>query len=445
MRNTFRESRLSRKQILLAAILYFAVAQFATAQEVQNARDADSSETVNVVVPTPDESDNIFQRKINVKAEVRYRGEIDARRPEVEGRENAIDVHYLRTTVGATITPVPDVSGTIQVRDARTFGSAGSTIGVDNQALDLHQAFARLDNFLMDDLSAKLGRQEMNLGNQRLVGAVAWHNRGRTFDGVRFGLQKDFGSIDLFATRTNNTVGGAGDNQHFFGLWNTFRIGDESKLNVFALYDNNTTPLAEGADSGCGMLGRGTVGLYYNGQFDDLSLEVEGGWQGGTQAVGDIAMSLNDISAHFVSATLGYDLGDVDVKALYTRLSGDDDPGDSTVSTFITLFATNHKFYGAMDYFPALSGAAGLQDISVGVRAEVSSSSWLMLDGHMFMPAIEGDAFGTEIDLQFKHAYDKKVSIVAGFSAFLPADGFGTAIFGDGNGFWGFLMLTAGL
>ena len=47
-------------------------------------------------------------------------------------------------------------------------------------------------------------------------------------------------------------------------------------------------------------------------------------------------------------------------------LSGDDDPTDGTYKVFDTLYATNHKFYGFMDYFlniPVHTFGLGLRDV----------------------------------------------------------------------------------
>ena len=45
------------------------------------------------------------------------------------------------------------------------------------------------------------------------------------------------------------------------------------------------------------------------------------------------------------------------------------------------------------------------------------------------------DNLGQEIDFTVKYTYNSAMSIVGGFSAFLPGDDFG----GDDNAYWGYL------
>ena len=390
-----------------------------------------------------------FSRSVRVSGQVRFRSEIDRRRPLAPGGEDAYDYHLLRTRLAVTIMPAPGVTGMVQAQDSRTFGSSGSTLGVDPNAFDLHQAWLRVDRFPADGHSITLGRQELSYGNERLIGAVGWHNRGRVFDALKLRSEHRWGSIDLFASRTNDRTGlsaGAGSgNEHLFGLWGTVQPSDRQTLDLFVLYDNDNTKLSFGPDSGSDIRNRGTYGVRWLGSVSDLTFELEGAYQNGEQSLLPDPSDSTDIAtigAYMASARASLRLGKADVGLLYTRLSGDDDPLDTEVNTFNTLFATNHKFYGYMDYFPGV--ATGLQDIALLLGLRAGERTTLALDGHYFLPAVSGDPYGTEVDLTATHRYNEAVTFVVGGSLFLPDDGF-AGLLGEENGYWGYLMVTVGL
>ena len=66
-----------------------------------------------------------------------------------------------------------------QVQDARSWGSELNTLtdaGAD--AFDMHQGY--VDMGRTTAFTARLGRQEMPLADERLVGAVGWSNTIRS-------------------------------------------------------------------------------------------------------------------------------------------------------------------------------------------------------------------------------------------------------------------------
>ena len=119
----------------------------------------------------------------------------------------------------------------------------------------------------------------------------------------------------------------------------------------------------------------------------------------------------------------------------YEYVSGDPEPNDSDREAFNTLFATNHKFYGHMDYFlnmgPDLNDL-GLQDIVAKVRAPIFDNTGLGADFHWFMTAQEdinsdpnarwngSNNLGQEVDLWLKHQYNDYLNFQAGYSFFVP-------------------------
>src|SRR5690606_27004302 len=122
-----------------------------------------------------------------------------------------------------------------------------------------------------------------------------------------------------------------------------------------------------------------------------------------------------------LSATYRFD--NFSIGAAYELLSGTDRTETEKDRTFNTLYATNHKFYGTMDYFIALprdTKNGGLQDIYATVQYEPVQHLKLRLDGHQFSlaeditdPTAPGQTLdrnlGVEIDFQAAYALTKDV------------------------------------
>ncbi|MBK5098678.1 MAG: alginate export family protein, partial [Gemmatimonadetes bacterium] len=116
--------------------------------------------------------------KFRVDGQFRLRFEADGRTVGVD--PDAAVLSRIRLGGGVLLADWIDVYA--QFQDSRSWGSELNTL-TDKSAdlMDMHQVFAVLGS--SPSFKAKLGRQEVNLGDQRLVGAVDWSNTGRSFDG----------------------------------------------------------------------------------------------------------------------------------------------------------------------------------------------------------------------------------------------------------------------
>ncbi|MCB0713736.1 MAG: alginate export family protein [Ignavibacteriae bacterium] len=397
------------------------------------------------------------ERLVKVGGEVRYRYEVDGRRVAEKGNDKFSDLHLLRTRANITVTPSSDLQGTIVLQDSRAFGDEQNTLDGSADFLDIHQAFFLLPDFLNTGVDVQVGRQEFGYANERLVGAVGWSNVGRSFDAIRLKRGEKWGSIDLFASRLGSSVSFDSLNllndfssTNFYGLWSTVKFADNHKGDFFALFDNNTREIAQGIDSGSSIQNRITAGTFLRGTLSPINYEAEFAWQGGSGRAG--SDTLSSYAGIMIAGKVLYAQKSFKVGGLYTMLSGDDDPTDDQLQTFNTLFATNHKFYGYMDFFPGNSGSAGLQDIGLTSWLKVSDNASIALDGHLFTTAVDvagENALGKEIDATFNYAYKTEgnpslVTFTLGASLFL-ADNLMKGVVGGDTGWWGYLMVRAGL
>jgi len=235
------------------------------------------------------------------------------------------------------------------------------------------------------------------------------------------------------------------DSQNLFGVVGSYPFSDGQNVEFLALLDNNTVGIIGGPDSGESMLSRFTVGAAATGSKSGFDYEAEAYFQGGDAFAAELT-ERSSISAYLVSGKVGYVVSpekNVRVGAFYTIVSGDEDPADGEFGNFNTLFATNHKFYGFMDYFLGFGGPSGLRDAGLSVGFNVSDPFKVMVDVHHFTADQEqadaGTVFGQELDVTGIYAYNSAFSFRVGLSVFSP-DELMEARFGEDTAFWGYLM-----
>jgi len=386
---------------------------------------------------------HVHAQIVTVNGQIRHRSEYDAKELAAAGDSSAF--HLLRTRLSATARPNEHVSAFIQIQDSRMFGDEDpgrgrGTLDGDANQLDVHQAYLGVQIPGISGLSARVGRQEFVYGNQRLVGSVGWSNIGRTFDGAVLKLDNENVAADFFAAQLVGPDEMPGT-QNLFGLFTDWTITGDHSVDVFALLDNDTNELTAGPDAGDGRLTRFTPGLRLHGSPDAFDYTLEAVYQTGNVATADDA-ARSSISAYLLGAAAGYSTGSARFGAGYTRLSGDDNPTDNESQTFNTLFATNHKFYGFMDYFPSLSGSAGLTDVELSVAASLSRAVRVKLGAHHFATAVSSpgvsSTLGQEIDVSATYLGLDAFQITAGASMFVPGDILETTLGSDAT-YWLYL------
>ena len=310
--------------------------------------------------------------------------------------------NYLRTRFAVSFDN-DDYSSFVQLQDSRVFGTETNTLKDGTaDALDVHQAYFKLKNLFGVPLTAKVGRFEAAYGPQRLMGAVGWHNIGRSFDGVIFNLTNDFANVDFFNFKQveASTVN---DNDDFNvrGAYAHLSLMDGHKTQAFAIQDGD----------------RMTFGGYGKGVFAGVSYELEFAMQNGTESddvnYGGMMYGLN----------AGYKIAGMTLSAGVDFVSGDDTTTTDVNESFNTLYATNHKYYGYMDYFlnlPVHTGGLGLSDIHVKMSGLKVAGHVVNVAYHMFNADQSEDSFGNELDITLVKKYADNVKIVAGYSIFMP-------------------------
>lgn len=338
------------------------------------------------------------------------------------------------------------------LQDVRVWGQDASTINRTttdaNDGLLFHEAWAEImlnDTISkIQNLSLKIGRQEISYDDQKVLGSLDWlqqarrhdaivlkyANKGWTADfGVAFNQRKEQGSGTIYEGWAGPaaTVYPAGTNGithnyksfQYAYIGKKFFFGDMSFLffkDDFSKFTGAPTAptFIEGVNA------RTTTGIYYNlNPTRKLNLNGSFYYQGGHDKLGKtISAKLGSLTATYqVSRKLHLGVG-----ADY--LSGTDGTtAASQNNQFDPLYGTPHKFWGYMDYFYVASpfGAQGLVNYFVKAKYAATDKVGLFLDVHGFESAADlagglDKYLGTEIDLRVNYKFTKLINIEGGYS-----------------------------
>ncbi len=375
---------------------------------------------------------------VSISGQVRLRSEVDDR--SFNSANKADNYSLLRTRIGLSMELADNVKSFVQFQDSRRLGSEPSTLGSTSN-LDLHQGYIQLDNLLgATGLTMKAGRMEIAFGGERLIGPVGWSNVGRSFDGARLYYENPDVRAEVWgATLNDRYESNESRDNSIAGL--DLEIGRKKafapRFYLIAERNNKRNPANDK------MLSRQTFGVHLIGESSGFNYDIEAALQRGSLGAADISTSLFALDAGYRfndrKSRLGFGLD---------YLSGDDNPADNKINTFNTLYATNHKFYGYMDYFtniPAQTNGLGLVDIMLKAQTKLHPKVLLKGDFHIFRYAEDNAAgensLGNELDLTLVFNTRKNYNAVLGFSVFSPGDAF-KSLKGDETAYWLYSMLT---
>jgi hypothetical protein len=362
---------------------------------------------------------------------------------EADGRTVGVDPDFAvlsRVRVGGGVVLADWIDVYARIQDSRAWGDAQNTLtDASADQLDLNEGYVTLGS--SPGFKAKLGRQQVKIADERLVGAVDWTNTGRSLDGARLSGQAGQFNWSTFWMNIRErdsllAVGldpqlnqGVNDDGWLIGGFGSTSLGDLVAELTFLVDRYAVTEESY------------TTNLRLHGNSSGFLYDGAGAWQTGP-----------DRSAWFASGKLGYGWNRNSIAAQLDYLSGDSDPDDSETRAFNTLYATNHKFYGYMDYFlalPAQLDQAGLVDAVLRGAWGAAPNTTVRLDLHRFWTAEERlgqTELGTELDLIGAWNILPQANLTGGIGLFM-AEELITQLLpafaeGDDTTWWGFLQLT---
>ena len=292
--------------------------------------------------------------------------------------------------------------------------------------LGLHEAYGILH---IDTVwSFKVGRQEIVYNDHRILGNVEWAQQARSHDAL----------LLRYINSGYKAALGASFNQNSERLFLTDYVPQNYKVMLHAYaqkkWNNHTVDALIVSDAfeenstSHNLKWRHTLGLNAQQKLKQLMFDETFFWQTGT--------TQNDvnIAAWLMVAKATYQLPKLKLVLGAEIVSGDNPDDADKFQAFNTLYATNHKFYGFMDYWlniPVDTKGGGLQDFYLQATFSPLDKLSIQLNLHQFMLANNvynpfstaetlNKNLGNEVDVVLIHTIHPSVNLKFGSSVYLP-------------------------
>jgi len=365
--------------------------------------------------------DAITDGKLNFSARYRFEHVDDDARPE-EAHASTI-----RARLGYTTKVFNDFQVGIELDHVEALGgdnyddlhgdTTDHAVVADPEGTEINQAWIAYSG--IDDTIFKVGRQRINLDNQRFVGGVGWRQNEQTYDSVKISNTSLQDTTIQYAHISNvNRIFGPNDG----------RAGTPA---ADANFDSNTN-IFNVKYSGLGI---GTLSAYaYLLDFDDaaaISTKTFGARFSGSQGdktkflytaeyarQSDYKDNPKSFDADYYHLEAGIQAKGVTAKLGMEILDADDDKG-----AFTTPLATLHKFQGFADKFLVTPGD-GVEDLYASVFTKVFGAK-VGIIYHDFEAEEGSSDYGDEIDLVIAKQVHKNVHVLLKYANY-NADDFGS-------------------
>jgi hypothetical protein len=329
------------------------------------------------------------------------------------------------------------------LQDVRIWGSQAQLVSNQDFATSVHQAWAEIS--LSPELALKVGRQELNYDDQRILGNVGWNQQGRSHDVALFKFSKKV-NVHLGiahhenTNRKDNFFDGADAYKDLQFLWINRKT---EKLNWSLLFLNNGKPVKVGTEQKSKY--SQTFGIHIEVPVKKLAFAGNLYFQTGEDGAN------KSLNAFNLLAEATYKSSDkTQWLAGYEIISGTDYDKVEKNNSFTPLYGTNHKFNGFMDYFYVGNhlGNVGLQDAYAKFATSKNKTAF-NADLHFFASAAKISAtadnyLGTELDLSLTQTLNPATKITFGYSQLFGSSSM-EILKGGSKGTtnnWAYLMIT---
>jgi hypothetical protein len=367
---------------------------------------------------------------------LRLRGEF---RERVEGVENSgfvadrDDTYALsRVRLNATVTASKTLSFQANVQDARVARKQiGSTTAPFRGPFDLRTAFADIGDGKAS-LAARLGRQELAFGEQRLLGHLAWVNTGRSWDAARVIVRAKGWQADVFGASLVRSLPDAfdksGNGNRLAGVYAVSpKVIPQAAVEPYLFWRRDVNLRSELTT--VGDLSQTTMGVRIAGRLPArLDYGVEMVVQRGSLA----ADSVKAWAGHWQIRESLPGPGAIKLTSEYNFATGDDNPTDGIRQTFDQLYPTGHDKLGLADQV----GWRNVHHLRKGFEFSPFKATPISLNYHSWWLAEKSDGLyaasgaliarvaggaaeshvGQELDLQVSRALTPQIQLAAGYA-----------------------------
>lgn len=304
-------------------------------------------------------------------------------------------------------------------QNVRTWGDVATTSKNDINN-SFHEAYGEIK--MNEKVAFKVGRQELNYDDARILGNVDWTMQARSHDAFLLKISPNAkNNIHLGLALNANKESNFQENYlvpQYKSLQYLWYHGDFKNIGLSVLALNNGMAYLDGTEEKTAY--SQTIGPRFTFKKDKLTIDASTYFQ--TGKIGD-----NTVNANYFAVNFNYKaVNTFQIGLGFERLSGKNQDDTSTdVKSFNPLYGTNHKFNGYMDYFYVgnHNNSVGLTDLFATFIYEKDKLS-LKITPHYFASAasiykagIKQDNYlGTELDFTLGYKLYENVTIDAGFS-----------------------------
>ena len=343
---------------------------------------------------------------INILSNVQAKGELRLRYENVDtddGVNGNANAYTSRLTVGASadLLDTDWLSAYVEMTNVANLNNNYNDLNSgnpNNKDIVVDPEQTRLTQSYIDakygDTNLRIGRQMINLDNQRFVGAVGWRQMFQTFDAITL-TNKSIENLNIFAsyiTRVNAVKYEAKRSSRDLLINVSYKVMPELKVTAYSY-----------------MLGtvHDTFGIALTGKVgvsDDVKLSYRAEYA--TQSDPSMENKGTDkdavnADADYFRLELGASVSDFSAGIGYEELSG----ASGSDTTFTTPYATLHGQNGWADTFLGGGGnpPAGLEDLSFNVGYNAGELGNLKVVYHDYSSEVGSTDFGTEINAVYKN------------------------------------------
>lgn len=316
--------------------------------------------------------------------------------------------------------------------------------GGDN--IDLYQAYIEAKNMWDTPLSMRVGRQELALGNQFLVGVndVSSMYYGLSFDALRLTFANDVVSVDAIAAKLAETFGDFGDDDvDLYAVYGSYLGIEDVTLDAYWMFIRDDQGFFGNLVGGT-TVDVHTIGLRGAGVIGGFDFDLEAAYQWG-----DVDGVRNpwfrvfnryadvDYGTFAVNAELGYTFDMNMQPRIFARFAylGGGEPDDSCWNNDRTLpfnrLFSNIEYSEFLDNFGFENGhLSNVFVYTLGAQAMITEAlelklvgSYLHADEYTRSRRNDSKGLGWEVGLYGEYNYTEDLAFRAGYAHFFGKSG----------------------
>lgn len=337
------------------------------------------------------------------------------------------------------------------IQDVRVWGAEGQFSTGTN--LGIFEAY--VEPSLNSNVVARIGRQKLDIDNNRLFSPADWSQFSRAHEGVRFIYTSEKLTTDAmgaFSQSEENVF-----ETDFTSPTNNYKVMAFHYLNYkisksFALMTLNVMDGYEYKTNANVMYVRATSGGRLTFTKNDFMITTAAYYQYGKDVSGA------EINAFYVQPEIKYKWFGKFTSTLGAEIqSGDDTKNPNELNnSFVPLFGVAHRFMGNMDYFttfPKDLKNGGLINPYLFLNYQFNKKLSIRADGHLFYTQnnvvdtkgnVINPYLGFENDLSFKYKFNDYTTLDVGFSYLIAEKSMETIKGGtsENPALWSMCMVT---